>query len=369
MTPRARAPLIIRGRDEEGFALPAVIFLVALLTLLLTGGLSRVQADRQIAEASEAMADAFAIAQSGLQNYVGSQTARPADGDSVRINLTGGYANVISHVIRNPADTTENFLYLVRSTGVVINPLAGSAIQAQRTVAQFADWQTGSIEWRAALTAAGGGGAIGGITTEDTNAVIPRVISGADECGVEASIPGALTTVNAPTDGVTYSGSPALIQQGSGTGQTIANQTDINWSGVLSSTFVPDYTSFQNGDTTFPIQRVLGDLELDGGFSGSGLLIVQGNLRPWGVSSGFYFEGVILVGGGFNFDADSNVVHGLVVTGLNRQLGFGANPTDLGGSDEISRIYFNSCKVNRALAALTGMAPVTNAWLDSWARY
>ena len=93
--------------DDRGFALPAVIFLVALLTLLLTGRLSRVQADRQIAEASEAMADAFAIAQSGLQNYVGSQTVRPPDGDSVRINLTGGYASVISHVIRNPADTTE----------------------------------------------------------------------------------------------------------------------------------------------------------------------------------------------------------------------------------------------------------------------
>ena len=354
-----------RARGERGFALPAVIFLVALLTLLLTSGLSRVQADRQIAEASEATADAFAIAQSGLQNYVSSQTTRPPDGDSVRINLTGGYANVISRVIRNPADTMENFLYLVRSTGFVINPLAGSAIQAQRTVAQFADWQTGSIERRAALTAANGlqreqpGGASGAV----------RYVSGVDECGVEASIPGARTTVNAPTAGVTYSGSPALIQQGWGTGQTIANQTDINWSGVLSSTFVPDYTSFQDGDTTFPIQRVFGDLELDGGFSGSGLLIVQGDFRPWGVGSGFYFEGIILVGGGFNFDADSNVVHGLVVTGLNRQLGFGANPTDLGGSDEISRIYFNSCKVNRALAALTGMAPVTNAWLDSWARY
>ena len=78
MSPVRRRP------DERGFALPAVIFLVALLTLLLTSGLSRVQADRQIAEASEATAEAFAIAQSGLYNYMGSLTARPPNARSRR---------------------------------------------------------------------------------------------------------------------------------------------------------------------------------------------------------------------------------------------------------------------------------------------
>ena len=355
--------MIRRAREERGFALPAVIFLVALLTLLLTSGLSRVQADRQIAEAGEATADAFAVAQSGLQNYIGSQTARPPDGDSVRINVTGGYANVVSRVVRNPADTTENSLYLVRSTGFVIDPLAGSTIQAQRTVAQFADWQTGSIETRAALTA------IVYPTTEDTDAGTPRVFSGIDECGVEPSIPGVRTTTTAPTSGVTYIGSPGLLEEGSGTSSTIATETGIDWAGVLSSSFVPDYTSFQNGNMTFPIQRIMGDLDLNGSYTGSGLLIVEGDFHPTGVNTGFYFEGVILVGGGIDMDADSNVVHGMVVTGLSRQLGFTPDRTDFGGSGETSKISFNSCKVNQALAALRGMAPVANAWLDSWARY
>jgi hypothetical protein len=352
--------MIRRAGDERGFALPAVIFLVALLTLLLTTGLARVQADRQIAEAGEATADAFAIAQSGLQNYMGSRTTRPPDGDSVRVNLTGGYANVVSRVVRNPADTTENSLYLVRSTGFVIDPLAGAAIQAQRSVAQFADWQSGTIEWRAALTAASG------LTAEDDDAATPRVISGFDECGGDP-IPGARTDTDAPTVGVTYAGSTALIEQGAGAQTAIANQTEIDWAGALSSAFVPDYTTFQNGDTTFPIQRIMGYFNPGGAVSGSGLLIVRDSLRPTG--SGFYFEGVILVGGGFNFDADSNVIHGLVVTGLNRQLGLWANPTDLGGLGEISRVSFNSCKVSRALAALAGMAPLANGWLDTWATY
>ena len=352
-----------RARGERGFALPAVIFLVALLTLLLTSGLSRVQADRQIAEASEATADAFAIAQSGLQNYVSSQTTRPPDGDSVRINLTGGYANVISRVIRNPADTLEKSLYLVRSTGFVINPLAGSLIQAQRTVAQFADWQTGSIERRAAFTAANG------IRREAADGEA-RSISGLDVCGIEPAIPGVRAdTVTGDPASVSFNGTPALIMQGSLAGPTVALETEIDWAGATSPAFVPDYTSFQNGDIFgFSIQRVAGNLTLNGGYAGSGIFIVPGNLDIEGAT--FYFEGIILVGGEIQFDADIIIIDGLAYSGLNEQQG--ANPprseidTD---SNWFLRIRFDSCKVRQALAALTGLAPVANAWLDSWAKY
>jgi type II secretory pathway pseudopilin PulG len=351
------------ARAERGFALPAVIFLVALLTLLLTSGLSRVQADRQIAEAGEATADAFAVAQSGLQNYVGSQTSRPPDGDSVRINLTGGYANVISRVIRNPADTTENFLYLVRSTGFVINPLAGSAIQAQRTVAQFADWQTGSIERRAAFTAANG-------LRRETADGEPRSISGLDACGVEPAIPGVLAdTVTGDPDAVALDGAPALIMQGSGAGPVVAFDTEIDWARATSAAFVPDYTTFRNGDILgYSIQRVPGSLQLNGAYAGSGIFIVPGNLD---INSGtFYFDGIIMVGGELELDAETIIIDGLVYSGLDEQLS--TNPARSEIDTEVNwflRIRFHSCKVNQALAALTGLAPVPNAWQDSWARY
>jgi type II secretory pathway pseudopilin PulG len=353
-------------RDERGFALPAVIFLVALLTLLLTSGLARVRADRQISEASEAIADAFAIAQSGLQNYLGTQTARPADGDSVRINLTGGYANVVSRLVRNPPDTTENSLYLVRSTGFVIDPSAGAAIQAQRSVAQLADWQTGSIERRAALVTANG--------LEWQNAAGTRLVNGNDVpdpyCGnvAEAPIPAALTDIGVgPAGGVEFQGSSGLIEQGSGTGPAVAVQTDIDWAAALSPDFVPDYPTFRNNDLTFPIQRVSGSLSLLSGGSGSGLLIVPGNLFIDG--STFSFSGVILVGGKVDFGADANVVLGLVVSGLNEQLGQNPSRTMFGGDGENAFLLYSSCNITRALAALTGMAPMPNAWLDIWAKY
>jgi len=352
------------ARAERGFALPAVIFLVALLTLLLTSGLSRVQADRQIAEAGEATADAFAVAQSGLQNYVGSQTSRPPDGDSVRINLTGGYANVISRVIRNPADTTENFLYLVRSTGFVINPLAGSAIQAQRTVAQFADWQTGSIERRATLTAPNGVWHRDGPSGTWT-------ISGVDACGVDPIIPAVRTTditVPSPvTTPITYTG--AVYEEGGTNDETIADETEIDWATVTSSSFVPDYTSFQDGDLTgFSIQRLSGDWIVSSTRSGSGILIVRGRL-DLDPGAQFYFRGIILVGDYIDFDAGTATVEGLVYSGMDEQVPWDRARTELGAASSVVDLRFNSCYVNQALSALTGLAPVANGWLDSWAIY
>jgi type II secretory pathway pseudopilin PulG len=355
----------IRDRDQRGFALPAVIFLVALLTLLLTSGLSRVQADRQIAEASEATADAFALAQSGLYNYIGSLSARPPDGDSVRINLTGGYANVISRVLRNPSDTTENSLYLVRSTGIVINPLAGSVTQAQRTVAQFADWQPGSIERRAALTTPNGA------WHRDDPDGNPWWIEGTDACGVEPPIPALRTTnITEPsptTTPIVYTGS--VVQEGAGTGPAIAAQTEIDWATVTSPAFVPDFTTFQDGDLAgFSIQRLSGNYIVSSGRAGSGILIIPGrlDLDPGGA---FYFRGVVLVGDYVDFDAGTAVIEGLLVSGLNMQQGFTPPRTELGAEADFIWIRFHSCYVNQAMAALTGMAPVANAWLDSWAKY
>jgi type II secretory pathway pseudopilin PulG len=356
-----------RARAERGFALPAVIFLVALLTLLLTSGLSRVQADRQIAEASEATADAFAVAQSGLQNYVGSQTARPPDGDSVRINLTGGYANVISRVIRNPADTLENSLYLVRSTGFVINPLAGSTIQAQRTVAQFADWQTGSIERGATLTAPNGIW-----HRDDAGSSAGWSISGVDACGVEPSIAAVRTTAidtpSPPYNPIVYTGGVIL----GGGEQAIADGTEIDWQATLSSSFVPDYTSFQNGDlTSFTIQRLPGDLIINSTnspLSGSGILIIPGKLDLDGGGS-LYFRGVILVGDHVDFDAGTVTIEGLVYSGMKWSVGTWAPRTEIGAYSSTISLTFHSCYVNQAMAALTGLAPVANAWLDSWAKY
>ena len=353
--------MICRLTDRRGFALPVVILIVALLTVLLTSGLTRARAERQIADASDETAAALAVAQSGLQTYLGTVTARPADGDSTRINVTGGYANVVTYVVRIPGDTSQRSLYLVRATGFVINPDSGASPRAVRTVAQFAEWETGYMLPRAALTTANG-------LHVEKQAVSTFKAWGVDACSAQPTLPGARTSTyieeGPPSLYPDTLGNPGMIFHGSSTGPMIANQTHINWAGALGADLTPDYTTFQNGSTTYPIQRVSGDLSVSG--AGSGILVVPGDLT---IPSGavFIFRGILLVGGKLDVTAWFVQIRGLVVTGLNEQLGINPQATRIRGQS-FSAVY-NSCEVANALAALTGLAPVRNAWLDNWATY
>jgi len=353
-----------RLADRRGFALPVVILIVALLTVLLTSGLTRARTERQIAQASDETSEALAVAQSGLHTYLGTVATRPADGDSTRINVTGGFANVVVHLARRPADTTQRSLYLVRSTGVVINPDSGAAPRAQRTIAQFAEWEAGYMLRRAALTAANG------VRKRNGSATVR--IWGQDYAGcspVDASIPGMRATsdtLGVPNPVVDYQGSPPVILEGPAAGAAVATQTAINWAGALGGELTPDYTSFQNFTFSYPIQRITGDLDLSSPSGGSGLLIVSGDLT---ITSFLFFQGIVLVGGAIHFDPGSWVViRGLVVSGLNEQ--FGVNPQqNRYGQGDYLEIQYASCYVQLALAPLKGLSAVRNAWLDTWATY
>jgi type II secretory pathway pseudopilin PulG len=350
--------------DRRGFALPVVILIIALLTVLLTSGLTRARTERQIADASDETSEALVVAQSGLQTYFGTVTTRPSDGDSSRINVIGGYANVVVYLVRQPADTLEESLYLVRSTGYVINPDSGAVPRARRTVAQFATWGIARIERLGALTA------INGLRHHDTPNIEPRLeVSGIDQCGVAPAIAGIRTSqmVWAGTDPDTsLTGSPAgvVVQAGA---TILANQR-IDWPGVLGSNLTPDYTAFQNGSVTYPIQRVLGSLSVSGVVSGTGLLVVRDDFTTSGTQ--FFFNGIILVGRRALFRADSNVVRGLVVTGLDPAV---TSPSETGGNpsgnERHAFLYYNSCIVQQVLARIAGLSPVRNAWLDTWASY
>lgn len=355
-------------RDRRGFALPAVVLLVALLTVLLISGLTRARVERQLATASDETAAALVIAQGGLQTYFGTVTAPPPDGDSIRVNLTGGFANVVAHLVKRPADTAMRRLYFVRSTGVVINPATGPYAQAVRIVAQFAEWEHGYMLRQGVLTAANG------LRHWSRNSDPARLeVNGTDQCGVRPPIPGIRTSQaiwgGPPDPDTSIVGAPRVIEGGAA--DSVAAQTRINWAGARGGDLLPDYTSFQNGSVSYPIQRIAGSLTLAGSNAGSGLLIVFDDLTISGTS--FTFNGVILVGGRITFGANYQLVNGLVVTGLNAQLGMGAQRTETGSSPPDNRrdvyLYYDACRVDSALAPLRGLIPVRNAWLDTWESY
>lgn len=350
---------------ERGFALPVTVFVVALLTLMLATGFARVRADRQMGLGSEQIIEALAVAQSGLQNYLGTRTTRPVNGDSVRVNVPGGYAWVTAHVVRQPADTLDPQIYIVRSTGYVVEPTISSAPLAERTVARFAAWQVGTMETGGALVAANG-------VRRRVNAGT-TTFQGNDHpsCALEPPAAGVRTThivtPPGPNGLEVAAGSPAgYVEEGASAGAAIAFATGIDWAATIGVGILPDHSSVQPQDTTWSVQRVQGDLVLQNTW-GTGLLIVTGDMQFAGDFGIWY--GVVLVGGRISFDAAFSHVGGVVVSGLNEQLGQNPTQTLFGGNSRRLVLEHNSCYKHRALASLTGFAEVANAWIDNWATY
>jgi hypothetical protein len=346
--------------SERGIALPLTLFIVILLTVMLASLFARVGIEREMAVGASDAVTALAVAQAGLQRYFGSKTSRPPDGDSVRINVTGGYADVVAHVVQHPADTMSDQLYVVRSTGYVIVPALGAVPQARRTIAQFAYWQTGSIDAVAAWTAANRTDRRSGGTVD---------ISGDDAYGREPAVYGLRTrngsNVSPPTG---ISGSPAGYYE-NGSGSAVASLADIDWQRVTDGHFIPDYYAYRTWDTSYPSMLVRGNLDLTGFVTGGyGLLIVTGDLTIR--STYFIWYGIILVGGKIDFDATGTWVYGNVKSGLNEQLGGAVPPRGyFAGTGRTLTVYYHSYYVERALASLTGFAPVPNGWVDNWATY
>lgn len=354
---------------RDGFALPAILLLVALLTAMLTAGLTRASSDFQLAVASQAVDEAAVVARSGLATYLGSVTldacgraVRPLNGDSVRINVLGGYADVVARVVRRPPDTLANWLYLVQSSGHVIWPDMGSTPIANRTVAQFAEWQSGRLALPAAFTAANGLTRTPGGTGE---------LHGADEHGT-AGCPTLdrrrLRVAGTVPDLTDYelTGTSAL---GGGVPADIVTNAHIDWAAVLTpGRIVPDFTSPQPDDGTYPVQLVTGNATVGAAgatTNGRGLLIVSGDLTLLGNFVQWY--GVVLVGGVIRFDAADQRFDGLVASGLNLQLGLPTSAGTIGG--DYTDIDFNSAYVYLAMRPLTGFAPIANAYLEHWATY
>jgi hypothetical protein len=345
-------------KGNSGIALPVTIFVISLLTIMLAASFVRVDAERNIALSGGESVTAAALAQSGLSNYIASRTSPPPDGDSVRFNLTGGYADVVAHIVQRPADPLQNRVYIVRSTGYVIVPERGALHQGARTAAQFAVWQTGVIRRIAAFVAANR------VTTQGGGSID---IDGRDFCG-----PGTVRSVRARggsrfTDG-TYSPSAPSV---SGSGTQVADTTAIDWNYIVNGGFVPDYYSLP-GSGFWKTYLIRGNATLNSGTVGTGILIVTGDLTTTGNAGWAEWYGIVLVGGKIDFNARRTRFRGLVYSGLNELLGGPAPPDGtIGGGGAGSRyeIQYASCYVDLSLASLTGFVAIPNARIENWASY
>jgi hypothetical protein len=344
--------------SRRGIALPLTIFVITLITVMLAAAFARVAAERALAAGSSDAVSALTVAQSGLQAYLGSRTSRPPDGDSVRYNVTGGYADVVARLVESDSLDDRKTTYIVRSTGYIIVPALGANTQGKRTVAQFAQWQSGVIRQYAAWVAA-----------NDLHDQSPYriTVNGNDACGDSAAT-WAVRTQNSSSythsaGQGSYSGAFPSPNE-SGSGNQVANETGVDWSTIVSGGFVPEHTSLLTGDTLYGSYLIQGDATVSNA-SGTGLLIVTDDLTMSGAFASW--SGLVLVGDEIRFLAtDSTVFRGMVISGLNGLLG-STHTIDFGATRV--NIRYDSCRISKALARLTGFFPVPNAWVDNWASY
>ncbi len=362
--------------NERGFALPITLFVIAILTPMLGSAFTRAATENQIAGSSKATVDALFVAQAGLQKYLGQDftdlaSPRPLSGDSVRLDVPGGWAWVVPDVLQTPADTMDNFRYIIRSTGYVVDPNDESNPLASHTVAQFADWQTPWLDAPSAALIAANGLDIGGGNVELDGRDQSNPLCAGDPllpAGFGARLPAS--SYNTDLDDADFTGSPDSLELG--TPESVAQLVNIDWEAIRAGEFIPKYTSPQNGLTgDFPSQLVDGNYtESRNNFSGEGLLIVTGDLTVSSSKDYWYWRGVILVGREASIEAAHVYIFGTIISGLNYLTGDSprGDDSDFRGDHEF-RLRFDSCNIRQSLRFLKGFVPLENTWIDNWATF
>ncbi|MES2124186.1 MAG: hypothetical protein V4503_05805 [Gemmatimonadota bacterium] len=363
-----------RTSDRRGAALMTVMLLVLLLMIAIIGAFTRTTTERRIALDETSLVDAFAIAQSGIDQYLIAKTAIPSTlPDSATYTVTGGRAVV---TLRSFRTTSTDTLLLITSRGEATGSRynAGTSI-ATRTVAQFIRFGGGSIDIPGGFTA------LAGFNKNGSSGEA----SGIDQC--PGSTNPAIAGVAVPTGGYSQSGNSStnwingnpdnapLYIGTPGIAGTAKDVVDIDWAGIVARTSItPDYyqkttsptsgawpTNAQINGTNWPTVFVEGNSSMPSG--GQGILIVTGDLTMSGSDD---WNGLVLVGGSYTSNGNTTVSGGLI-SGLNVKLGIAVSASSLGNGTK--KILYNSCDLAKALAKYGGWSRMGNAWTDNWPSY
>lgn len=358
--------------NRYGFALPVVLIALFLLTGALASGFAMLRGERAADDATLQQDAAMALAETGLQQALNNRSglglgALPAGSDSTRLNMAGGYVDVITTRLRNETGPLPA-IYYVRTRGVRQQSGVAGGGDAVSTASTFATHRTVSLTVRSAMTG------INGIQKQGT----AGRISGIDQCGEVPPIPATAV----PRDpGIRGSGQWPNSLSGSmkadtlaNTRQEVANMVGVDWDAIVNhNAITPDYDLPSNG-SGFPNQTWFNNnpnswptiIVRNGPFgshqpftvpvaNGRGLLITFGDIRFNGGSSGW--NGVILAGGRLVSNG-GNDFNGAIITGLNEQLGIAVEENDvevntLNGTKDYN---YNSCFVRNAMSGSGGGA-------------
>ncbi len=355
---------------RRGFAIPTAILVILVLTAALAAGFSLVSAENRSIADQKAQVTAFELAEQGLEVFIarrdslGFSATPPRARDTVRVTLSGGYADVAMDRVRPPVGTLAG-LYVIRSRGVQTTGAYAGTPQGVRTVAEYALWKP------APLQLLGGWTALSGVDKNGNSGTL----GGIDACGDSAAIAGVVVPVYPGFDGrVNATGDPP-VDSAAPTADSLANMVHVDWAGIRAGTGVkinytvpPDPMPTFADTTVYPVVRVVGDLTSNMlsnvvSTGGRGTLIVTGGMILTG--SNFTWRGIVMVGGDITGNGN-NDIQGAVMTALNLKLGI---PVPIDTINGTKNYQYNSCNVYKSMIAFGSLVPLTNTWVDNWVEY
>lgn len=350
--------------NRRGFAIPAAILVIGVLSISLAAGFSLIIAERRGVDDQKAQVSALVLAEQGLEMFfvrrdsLNYRTIPPALKEGpVRIYMKGGYADVQLDRIRAPQGSLAG-LYVVRSKGVQTQGAIGGTPAGVRTVAQYASWEPANIEVLAGWTA------ISGIKKNGNSGSF----LGVDACNDSAAIAGVAIP---QVPGFNQPGTADSLDTLGMTPQQAAKQVLVKWKGITNgSALTPQYTippdaipSF--ADTNFyPVIKIIGDAGSSQLNGGRGVLIVTGNLDT-GSGATFNWKGLVLVGNDITGNGN-NYIQGAIISALNVKLGQNVAINTVNGTKQYQ---YNSCELAKALMSLGALIPLPNTWVDNWVEY
>ncbi len=369
---------------RAGFALPVVILAMFILVGALASGFVMLSGERAADDATLQAQGAAALAETGLQQGLSNRmglglAALPgAAPDSARLTLAGGYADIVTTRLREPTDAVPG-VYYIRVRGVRTATGVSGAGDAVATSATFATFKTVTMTVQASMTG------INGIKKAGSSGLI----SGHDQCGEKASLPGVAVPLDPGIDGSgkweeSLDGSQKIDTIGA-TKEEAAESVGIDWDAIVNGdAIIPDFDVpaagtgfpttqyFDDNPNAWPTTIVRNGPDPTTEFAlpnfGRGLLIIFGDLNLNGNHAGW--NGIILVGGRLRSNGQ-NEVNGATITGLNVKLGFDVDDNEVNELQGTKQFKYHSCNVASALngGGVGGLRPYQNSWANSFPTY
>lgn len=378
-------------RTKGGFALPAVIGALVIIGILVTAGFYMARQELRIGVASNHANMAVNIAQAGanevMANWNGYQLGNlPVWGSTTLVDTIASGIWTVQIMNQN------NFVYFLTATGRVTE---GGALWAgaSRTIGiatriRFADVNPpAALTTRGQVKVGGTNDIIGNNSTPPSWASYCTGLSNANMPGVMVD---DATGGNPAVSGRgTISGNPPSTENANIVDSTFTNFGDMDWAqltalaaaegknvtslGATINNTAPvvsggrcDTAPLTNwGDTVpgkpcgayFPLIYHGGSTAIQSRGFGQGMLLVQGDLQ---VRGGYTFFGIIIVQGTFSTGAGNNRIIGAVMA---------SNAADLTESFlGTGEIQYSRCAVTRAIlnnASLSSTRPLDQrSWVD-----